>query len=392
MFLAVGIGRLRGGDLPHDHPRLLQGAAVPRFRLGHPRHARRAGHAQDGRAAQAACRSPCGTFIVGWLAIAGVPPFAGFWSKDEILLFACAESPALYVVGLVTALLTALLHDPPGDHGLLRRGALDEAATDADEADGDGDATATLTARSRTSRRRSMLDPARRARPSSPIVGGLIAAAASRHHRRRLGASLEHWLEPVVEFGEADITDTCGRRPSRAAADRRHRRRRSSASSSPGSSTRSSRIKAVRAELFADGLVLRHGVTAFMGGPGRKALRGDRRGSTRTSSTAPSTASAARRARDGRRASARAQTGYVRNYAVGHRHRRRAAARLVRRRPGDRSDARRRDASLGFPILTAIDRSCRPSARCVVALLAAAPARAAPSCVALLSSRRHRAR
>ena len=30
------------------------------------------------------------TFIVGWLAIAGVPPFAGFWSKDEILLFALA--------------------------------------------------------------------------------------------------------------------------------------------------------------------------------------------------------------------------------------------------------------------------------------------------------------
>ena len=47
------------------------------------------------------------TFIVGWLAIAGVPPFAGFWSKDEILLFSLAESPALYVVGLVTALLTA---------------------------------------------------------------------------------------------------------------------------------------------------------------------------------------------------------------------------------------------------------------------------------------------
>ena len=28
------------------------------------------------------------TFMVGWLAIAGVPPFAGFWSKDEILLAA----------------------------------------------------------------------------------------------------------------------------------------------------------------------------------------------------------------------------------------------------------------------------------------------------------------
>ena len=30
MFLAVGVGRLRGRHLPHDHPRLLQGAAVPR--------------------------------------------------------------------------------------------------------------------------------------------------------------------------------------------------------------------------------------------------------------------------------------------------------------------------------------------------------------------------
>jgi NADH-quinone oxidoreductase subunit L len=47
------------------------------------------------------------TFIVGWLAIAGVPPFAGFWSKDEILLFALDKSPVLYVIGLVTALLTA---------------------------------------------------------------------------------------------------------------------------------------------------------------------------------------------------------------------------------------------------------------------------------------------
>ena len=47
------------------------------------------------------------TFIVGWLAIAGVPPFAGFWSKDEILLFALDKSPVLWALGLVTALLTA---------------------------------------------------------------------------------------------------------------------------------------------------------------------------------------------------------------------------------------------------------------------------------------------
>jgi NADH-quinone oxidoreductase subunit L len=48
-----------------------------------------------------------GTFIVAWLAIAGVVPFAGFWSKDEILLNAYDKSPVLWAVGWITALLTA---------------------------------------------------------------------------------------------------------------------------------------------------------------------------------------------------------------------------------------------------------------------------------------------
>ena len=51
------------------------------------------------------------TFIIGWLAIAGVPPFAGFWSKDEILLSAWDvggwNGTLLWGVGLLTALLTA---------------------------------------------------------------------------------------------------------------------------------------------------------------------------------------------------------------------------------------------------------------------------------------------
>ena len=47
------------------------------------------------------------TFIIGWLAIAGVPPFSGFWSKDDILAYALHKSVVLYVVGLITALLTA---------------------------------------------------------------------------------------------------------------------------------------------------------------------------------------------------------------------------------------------------------------------------------------------
>ena len=51
MFVALGVGAYPVGDLPPLHPRLLQGAAVPRLRLGHPRRRRRAGHAQDGRPA-----------------------------------------------------------------------------------------------------------------------------------------------------------------------------------------------------------------------------------------------------------------------------------------------------------------------------------------------------
>jgi len=47
------------------------------------------------------------TFIVGWLAIAGVPPFSGFWSKDDVLLAAYDKSPVLWAVALFTALLTA---------------------------------------------------------------------------------------------------------------------------------------------------------------------------------------------------------------------------------------------------------------------------------------------
>jgi NADH-quinone oxidoreductase subunit L len=47
------------------------------------------------------------TFIVGWLAIAGVPPFAGFWSKDDILLNAYEKNHLLWFIGLVTAIMTA---------------------------------------------------------------------------------------------------------------------------------------------------------------------------------------------------------------------------------------------------------------------------------------------
>ena len=60
MFVALGRRRLFGRHLPPVHPRLLQGAAVPRRRLGHPRHASRAGHAQDGRPGAEDAASPSG--------------------------------------------------------------------------------------------------------------------------------------------------------------------------------------------------------------------------------------------------------------------------------------------------------------------------------------------
>jgi NADH-quinone oxidoreductase subunit L len=47
------------------------------------------------------------TFLVGCLAIAGIVPFSGFFSKDSILLAAFDHNKILYVVGLLTAGLTA---------------------------------------------------------------------------------------------------------------------------------------------------------------------------------------------------------------------------------------------------------------------------------------------
>jgi NAD(P)H-quinone oxidoreductase subunit 5 len=47
------------------------------------------------------------TFLIGTLAICGIPPFAGFWSKDEILGSAFEANPVLWLIGWLTAGLTA---------------------------------------------------------------------------------------------------------------------------------------------------------------------------------------------------------------------------------------------------------------------------------------------
>ncbi len=47
------------------------------------------------------------TMLIGCLAIAGIPGFSGFFSKDEILMGAFAKSPVLYALALGAALMTA---------------------------------------------------------------------------------------------------------------------------------------------------------------------------------------------------------------------------------------------------------------------------------------------
>ncbi len=47
------------------------------------------------------------TFLLACLAIAGIPPFSGFFSKDEILTAAFGKNPLYYYIGVAGALMTA---------------------------------------------------------------------------------------------------------------------------------------------------------------------------------------------------------------------------------------------------------------------------------------------
>ncbi|KOY85279.1 NADH:ubiquinone oxidoreductase subunit L [bacterium 336/3] len=47
------------------------------------------------------------TFLVATLAISGIPPFAGFFSKDEILMHLYQKSPVLWVLGVAGSAMTS---------------------------------------------------------------------------------------------------------------------------------------------------------------------------------------------------------------------------------------------------------------------------------------------
>ena len=43
------------------------------------------------------------TFLLGCIAIAGIPPFSGFFSKDEILAGAFSKNIIYWIIGVITA-------------------------------------------------------------------------------------------------------------------------------------------------------------------------------------------------------------------------------------------------------------------------------------------------
>lgn len=48
------------------------------------------------------------TFLISTLAISGIPPFSGFFSKDEIMLVAMDKSPVLWLLAVAASLMTAI--------------------------------------------------------------------------------------------------------------------------------------------------------------------------------------------------------------------------------------------------------------------------------------------
>ena len=91
-------------------------------------------------------------FLVGALALAGIPPLSGFWSKDGIISSALADGGALgytlVVLGLVGALLTGaytfrlyylVFHGPPSDLVVAHSGGHEHAGADGHGSHGHGE-------------------------------------------------------------------------------------------------------------------------------------------------------------------------------------------------------------------------------------------------------------
>ena len=202
------------------------------------------------------------TFIVGWLAIAGVPPLAGFWSKDEILLFALPKSGALYVLGLIAAILTA--------YYMTRQVILvffgearweDRAAEHGAHGDMRPHESPWI-----------MLTPLVVLAVLS-VVMGIIQLPDVTWVPDSFAHHLEDWLEPVVEFGEANIDGTW------AFDNKTILMLIATAAAVVGIILawlvyERGRIKAYEPSVLANAWYYDRAVTDFMGGPGEDAFEG----------------------------------------------------------------------------------------------------------------------
>ena len=129
------------------------------------------------------------TFIIGWLAIAGIPPFAGFWSKDEILLAAFANNRLLWLIGVVTALLTAYYMTRQVIMVFFGEARWNDHA---EENGAHGDHT-------------PHESPWTMVTPLVVLAGLSIAGGALQLPFSHNTKFLEHWLEPVIHHSEVSI-------------------------------------------------------------------------------------------------------------------------------------------------------------------------------------------
>jgi len=129
------------------------------------------------------------TFIIGWLAIAGIPPFAGFWSKDEILLAAFANNRLLWLIGVITALLTAYYMTRQVIMVFFGEARWHDHA---EENGAHGDHT-------------PHESPWTMVTPLVVLAGLSIAGGALQLPFSHSTKFLEHWLEPVIHHSEVSI-------------------------------------------------------------------------------------------------------------------------------------------------------------------------------------------
>jgi NADH-quinone oxidoreductase subunit L len=251
------------------------------------------------------------TFIVGWLAIAGVPPFAGFWSKDEILLFAYDKSPALWAIGLVTALLTAFYMSRQVFMVFFGEGRWrDSMSGGADHSHGEATDEATDEAAHAAAEPHEspwpMTVPLVVLAGLSLVGGGLNLPFTKDLH------FLEHWLEPVLEGNERVIDVATGTKVGLAAiavlagligiflAVRVYLQR---------------RMEPVEPAILAEGWYVDSSISAFMGGPGRAGFQATADFDSEVVDGAVNGVAAL--VRGGGRGLRVLQTGYVRSYALG---------------------------------------------------------------------------